>query len=169
MKYHCIMNTDGHEKTAITFSLLLLSLVALPLLISGTGAVSADSGQQAYVLPTPTDLAVTNVSLANHTFPGRYQVDPARIDVQIEVSETLLPAQKGEMAAGPRTISPVSLAVLVLVVVAVAAGMWYIVKRKPDEDTEGKPDEDTEGKPDEDTEGKPDEDTEGKPDEDTEE
>lgn len=121
------------KKTAIPVLSLIFSLVAVSSLIPGTGAVAADSGRQAYVLPTAPDLNMTNISWANHTVPG-YQVNPARIDVQIEVSETLLPAQKGEMAAGPRTISPVSLAVLVLVVAAAAAGAWFL--KRADEDTE---------------------------------
>jgi hypothetical protein len=155
MKYHCIMNTGGHEKTVITVSIIILSLAALLLLIPNTGAVAVDSGRQAYVLPTAPDLNMTNISWVNHTVPGHQAETPVRINVQIEVSETLLPAAKGEMAAGPRTIdlsAPVSFAVLFLIMCAVAAGAGYILKREPGEDTEGKPDEDTEGKPDEDTE-----------------
>jgi hypothetical protein len=41
------------------------------------------------------------------------------------------------MAAGPRSIGfsadPHSLVILVIAIVAVAGGMWYMVKRKPDE------------------------------------
>lgn len=154
MKYHCFMNTGGHEKTVLTVSIILLFIVLL-LLIPGTGAVATDSGRQAFILQTPPDLNMTNISWVNHTVPAHQAGTPVGINFQIEVSDTLLPAQKGEMAAGPRTIdltAPVSFAVLVLIIGAVAAGAVYILKRRPDEDTEEKPDEDTEWKPYEDTE-----------------
>jgi hypothetical protein len=58
----------------------------------------------------------------------------------VEVSDTLLPGPKGEMAAGPRTIGfsadPVSLAILVVAIIAGAAGVGYLVKRKPEEEEE---------------------------------
>ncbi len=141
------MKTGGREKTGITVSIIILLFTALFLLIPGTGAVAADIGRQANVLPTAPDLNMTNISWVNHTVPGHQTEIPIRINFQVEVSETLLPAPKGEMAAGPRTIdlsAPVSFAVLVLIMGAVAAGAGYILKRKPDGDTKGKPDEDTE-------------------------
>src|SRR5512136_2496951 len=134
MKYQCIMNTGGHEKTVIIVSTIILLSTVLLLLIPGAGAVAADSGRQAYVLPTAPDLNMTNISWVNHTVPAHQAETPARINVlQIEVSETLLPAPKGEMAAGPRTIdlsAPVFIAVLFLIMGAVAAGAGYILKRK---------------------------------------
>jgi hypothetical protein len=150
------MNSGGREKAAITFSLLLMALAVLPLLIPETSAVSPDNARQGYVVPTTLDLNVTNVSLANRTFPVRNQVGTPQIYFQIMVSETLLPAPKGEMAIGPRTINISvllgTLAVLVLIVGALGFGAWYNRKRMPDEDTDGKPDEDTDGKPEGDTE-----------------
>jgi hypothetical protein len=44
---------------------------------------------------------------------------------------------KGEMAAGPRTIGisagPVSLAILIVAIITGAAGVGYLVRRKPEE------------------------------------
>jgi hypothetical protein len=136
------MNTVRSEKTVIAVSLLILSLAALPLLIPVTGAVAGDRGEQLYRLPAVPDLAVTNVSLANHTIPSRFQAGPTLIDVRIGVSETSLPAPKGEMAQGPRTIgfttTPASLAVVIIAGVAVtgAVGAYYVFRRKKDEGTE---------------------------------
>jgi uncharacterized membrane protein len=56
------------------------------------------------------------------------------------MSDTLLPAPKGEMEAGPRTIGfsfdPVFLVIVIIAIVAGAAGVWYLMKRKPDEHDE---------------------------------
>ena len=136
------MNTVRYEKTVVTVSLLILSLAVVPLLIPVTGAAAAESGGQLYVLPTVPDLAVTNVSLANHTIPSRFQAEPTMIDVRIGVSETSLPAPKGEMAQGPRTIgfttTPASLAIVIIAVVVVtgAVGAYSVFRRKKDEGTE---------------------------------
>ena len=44
------------------------------------------------------------------------------------------------MAAGPRSIGfstdPVSLAIVIIVAAVLAAGMWYMIKRKPVEKNE---------------------------------
>lgn len=70
-----------------------------------------------------------------HSFPVRDVT--YSINVKVEISDTSLPGPKGEMAAGPRSIGfsadPHSLVILVIAIVAVAGGMWYMVKRKPDE------------------------------------
>ena len=69
--------------------------------------------------------------------PAKYQTSPVPIHIEVTISETLIPGPKGEMAAGPRTIGfsadPLLLAVLVVAVVAIAAGIWYAVRRKPEE------------------------------------
>ncbi|MDD1683314.1 MAG: hypothetical protein LUO98_05705 [Methanoregula sp.] len=87
------------------------------------------------------DLNVTGVNVSNLSASSRYEITPMRVEVVL--SDSPLPAPKGEMAAGPRSIgfftSPESLAVLLLVVAAVAAGAWYIMKRKPDEDADEEP------------------------------
>jgi hypothetical protein len=134
------MNGVWIKKTVVPLSLLIISLSVVPFLIPGTGAIVANSSQQVYTLPAHSDLAVTNVSLTNHTVPDEYRVTPTLINVQVSVSETLLPGPKGEMAAGPRTIglsiTPASLVVLVVVLGAVAGGVWYILKRKKDKEPE---------------------------------
>lgn len=51
---------------------------------------------------------------------------------------TAVPAPKGEMAIGPRVIGfstdPASLAIAILIVAAVAAGIGYFLKQKRDEE-----------------------------------
>jgi hypothetical protein len=98
-----------------------------------SAAVPASDGQ-AHALVTTTDLNVTNVSLANATIPAQYQVTPSLIRVGISTNDTDLDAPKGEMAAVPRTIgfsiSPESLAMVIIVIAAIGLGAGYILKRK---------------------------------------
>ena len=79
-------------------------------------------------------LNITPLDLANQTLPSRYAVTPAPVRVEVMISDTLLPAAKGEMSAGPRSIGfsfePVTPGVLLLLVVAVAAGAGYLMKKK---------------------------------------
>jgi hypothetical protein len=86
------------------------------------------------------ELNITGVDIANHSIPSRYGILPTLIDVKVEISETSLPGPKGEMAVGPRTIGfsvdPVSLAILVVAIIAVVSGVWYLIRRKPEETEE---------------------------------
>ena len=104
-----------------------------------SAAVPADTGQ-AWPIVTSPELNVTNANITNQIIPSRYGMLPTLIYVKVEVSDTSLPGPKGEMAAGPRSIGfsagPLSFAILVIAVVAVAAGVWYMVKRKPEEPEE---------------------------------
>ena len=65
---------------------------------------------------------------------------PSLINVNIAISDTFLPGHKGEMAAGPRSTGisaePLSLAIQVIAIVTVTVGMWYLMRRKPDEPDE---------------------------------
>jgi hypothetical protein len=132
------MNPVRYEKTVIAISLLIMLLAALPLLIPVTSAAAADRGGSLYVLPTITDLAVSKVSLSNSSIPSRFQVEPTLIDVRISVSAISLPAAKGEMAQGPRTIgfttTPEPLLIVIIAVVAAtgAVGVYHVLKRKKD-------------------------------------
>jgi len=80
-------------------------------------------------------LNVTNVSLANATFPAEYQVTPTPISLGYSTNGPLSGAPKGEMGAVPRSIGiSVSPAVAVIGIIVIAgAGIGYFVyrNRKP--------------------------------------
>jgi branched-subunit amino acid ABC-type transport system permease component len=120
--------------------LILVSLVILFLAVPAIGAAVPGNNQQAGPVYTTPELNLTNATIANHTVLEKYAITPTPIRIEIRVSETLLPAPKGEMAAGPRSIGfsidPVSLAIIIIVVAVLAAGIWYMVKRKPVEKNE---------------------------------
>jgi hypothetical protein len=119
---------------------ILVSVTVLWLAVPLTSA--AVPGNNSLVPPygTGPDLNVTAGALANHTMPAQYAITPTLIRIEVRISETALPAAKGEMAVGPRSIGfsfePVTLVVLVLVVAAVSAGMWYMIRRRPYESDE---------------------------------
>lgn len=106
-------------------------------MVSFAGAAVPEDTRQAWPIVTSPELNATGINITNHSIPARYEISPTLIDVRVEVSGTLLPGPKGEMAAGPRTIGfttdPITLALLVLAIIAGAAGVWYLVKRKPEE------------------------------------
>ena len=121
-----------------TVAAVLIILVSLALPVA-SAAVPADNGQAWPIIASP-ELNVTDANITNHTIPSRYEMSLTLFDVKVEVSDTSLPGPKGEMAAGPRSIGfsadPLSLAILVIAIVAVAAGIWYLMKRKPEEPEE---------------------------------
>ena len=117
--------------------LVLCSLVVFGFCMPATSAVVPAGDRQAHPLVTTGDLNVTNVSLANATFPAKYQVTPSLIQVGISTDDSALDGPKGEMAAVPRTIgfstSPESLVIVIIVIVAIGLGAWYVLKQKQDE------------------------------------
>ena len=119
---------------------VLIILVSLAVTYIGIPAISAvvvNDTRQAWLIDTSPEFNVTGVNITNHSIPSRYGTSPTLINVKVEISDTLLPGPKGEMAAGPRTIGfsaePLSLVILGVVIIAGAAGVWYLVKRKPEE------------------------------------
>ena len=124
--------------TAVFF--ILLSLAVLVLAAPFAGAIVPGNTTPGSLPGTGPDLNVTTGSSANHTLPAQYAIKLAPIRLEVRISETALPAAKGEMAAGPRSIGfsfePVTLVVLVLVAAAVSTGTWYIIRRKPGENDE---------------------------------
>ena len=118
-----------------TYAAVVIILISLAVPVAS--AVVPGDTRQAWPIVTSPDLNATGINITNHSIPSRYGISPTLIDVRAEVSDTLLPGPKGEMAAGPRTIGfstdPISLALLVLMIIAGAAGVWYLVKRRPEE------------------------------------
>ncbi len=117
---------------------IVLVLVLVGLVIPGINAAVSIETPQITPFITYPDISVTNESLANHTLPAEFRETPTLLSVGVELPENALPASKGEMAAGPRVIGfstdPVSLAIIILAVVAAAAGIGYFLKRKRDEE-----------------------------------
>ena len=120
--------------------LIIASCLVLTFIISTISAAGPDDNQRMTPLVTVPDINVTNGSLTNRTIPFEYQITPEPIKIQIELNETLLPAPKGEMAFGPRTIgfsiAPASLAILIIAVCVIVTGAWIAIKKKRDEDKE---------------------------------
>jgi hypothetical protein len=116
--------------------IILAVLATVGLLVPGIGAVFP-GGHDAWPIITAPDLNASGIDMANSTMPAKYQTSPVPIRIEVTISETLIPGPKGEMAAGPRTIGfsadPLLLTILVVAVVAIAAGIWYAVRRKPEE------------------------------------
>ncbi|MDD1691507.1 MAG: hypothetical protein LUQ66_12720 [Methanoregula sp.] len=114
---------------------ILVSLAMMYLVMPITSAAVPGDNQQAWPLVTNPELNVTGADIANLSPPSRYEITPT-IRVEVRVSDTLLPAPKGEMEAGPRTIgfSFVPVFLVIIAIVVGAAGVWYLMKRKPDED-----------------------------------
>jgi len=114
--------------------------ILVSLIVPLANAVVPDNTRQAGPIVTSPDLNMTGTDIANHSIPSRYGISPSPVEVKVQISDTSLPGPKGEMAAGPRTIGfttdPISLAILVVVIVAGATGVWYLVKRKPEEPEE---------------------------------
>jgi hypothetical protein len=120
-------------RTAAAFLIILISLV-LP---AASAVVPADARQTWPIVASPELNVTGGANITYHTIPSRYEMSPTPINVKVEISDTSLPGPKGEMAAGPRSIGfsadPLSLAILVIAIVAGAAGTWYIARRKPEE------------------------------------
>lgn len=118
------------------YAAVLIILVSLTVPFAGA-AVPDDTRQTGPVITGP-ELNKTGVDFKNHSIPSRYMIPPTLIHVKVEISDTSLPGPKGEMAAGPRTIGfsaePISLTILVVAIIAIVVGVWYVVKRKREED-----------------------------------
>jgi hypothetical protein len=127
------MRTDA----AVLFILVLLAMMYLAM--PGISAAVPDDNRQTGPIVTSPELNMTGINLTNLSTPSRFEITPT-IRVEVRISETSLPGPKGEMAAGPRTIGfsfdAVSLVIVIIAIVAGAAGVWYLMKRKPDEKDE---------------------------------
>ncbi|MDO9324491.1 MAG: hypothetical protein Q7T80_05985 [Methanoregula sp.] len=129
-------NTKREMGSTVFLTGILLVLVCQ--VIPGISAAALPNTPQITPFVTYPDISVTNGSLANHTLPSEYLATPTLLKVQVELPDTALPASKGEMAAGPRAIGfsmdPASLVIAIMVMVIVAAGIGYFLKRKRDEE-----------------------------------
>jgi len=108
---------------------------ALDLCITVAGATAGDYG---WVNSTGTlhEFNGTGITLASYSGNPDYRITPEPVRVQIELNETRLPAPKGEMALGPRTIGfstdwP-TIAIVAAALAACIAGLWYLAKRNTD-------------------------------------
>ena len=124
LRYVVAMRTE-------TIIIALLSLGIFCQSVPGAGAAGPADG---WPMNTSPELNGSGFDLANQTLPSHYAVTPVPIRVEVRISDTLLPVAKGEMAAGPRSIGfsiePVTLGILLILVIAVAAGAGYLMKKK---------------------------------------
>jgi hypothetical protein len=130
---------------AVIFIIAVLVVITGFCIPSVSAAVPYD-GRQAGPIVTSPDLNMTGVNISNHSIPLQYGITPTMIDVKVGISETSLPGPKGEMATGPRSIGftaePVALVILVVAILAGAAGTWYFIKRRPEKTDENNKDAD---------------------------
>jgi hypothetical protein len=123
---------EKHVKGVIIFAILATAGLLVPTI----GAV-LPGGPDTWPIVTAPDLNISGSDGANRSMPAKYQTSPVPIRIEVMLSETLIPGPKGEMAAGPRSIGfsadPLSLAILIVAVLVVAAGTWFMARRKPEE------------------------------------
>lgn len=114
---------------------LILVLAAIPF-----AAAVVPGGQGTGPVRTGTDYNKTGMNLTNATTLTPYHPTAVPVRVEVTVSETLIPGPKGEMQAGPRAIGfaadPVTLILVIAGILVVAAGIWYLAKRKPVQEEE---------------------------------
>lgn len=113
---------------------IAVSCCALMIILPTVSAIGAGDYRGMNALVTAPDINVTNESFTNRTIPHTFLKGPEPINVQIALDETLLPAPKGEMALGPRTIGfstgPASLVILIIAACVVVAGAWFVMMKK---------------------------------------
>jgi hypothetical protein len=119
------------SKRSVIFVLAICLLAGLCLPTAGAADPSA---QETGPVVTVQELNVTNASLANATIPDQYLVTPTPLEIGVSTSDTNLGGPKGEMSAVPRTIgfsiTPELIAVIVIVILVLGAGAWYLLKQK---------------------------------------
>jgi hypothetical protein len=115
-------------------------IILVSFAVSFAGAAFPDNTRQAVPVVTGPELNMTGADIGNYSIPARYEITPTLINIKVEISDTDLPGPKGEMAAGPRTIGfsadPVTLILLIVAIIGGIAGIWYLVRRKPEEPEE---------------------------------
>ncbi len=131
-----IAGTVIHLRT-VPVAVLLLVLLAVPCACT---AVPEDP-QQDSLPATDLEFNVTGINITNHSIPSRYAVTATLIDIMVKLSDTSLPAQKGEMASGPRIIGfstdPFGFAILLIVIGAGTGVVWFLVRQKSEEPEDG--------------------------------
>lgn len=130
------MCDNKREKGSTVFIIVTLALVSL--VVPAISAAMADDPPRITPFVTYPDITVTNGTLTSHTYPSEFLLTPTPLKVQVELPRTALPAPKGEMAVGPKAIGfstdPAFIAIAILIVAAVAAGIGYFLKQKRDEE-----------------------------------
>jgi len=113
----------------IVLAFCLIAGFVLPL-----AGAAGPAAQTTGPLVAAPELNVTNASLANATIPAQYLATPTHLEVGIRTTDAGLDGPKGEMSGVPRTIgisiSPEFLAAVLIVIIALGAGAWYLLKRK---------------------------------------
>ena len=115
---------------------LAAAFFILALLAAPSALAVVPGGKDTRPVATEPDFNLTGINLTNSTLPAQYQATPEPVRVEVTVSDTLIPAPKGEMQAGPRAIGfagdPVTLAAIGAAILVVVAGIWFLARRKPE-------------------------------------
>ena len=110
----------------------------LILILLGIPAVSAAGAAGPGTAMTVVELNVTNATVPDPAALADYRITPEPVRVQAELTETQLPASKGEMASGPRTIGfsvdPVMTLAIIAIIAVIGAGILYYLRRERDTD-----------------------------------
>ncbi len=113
---------------------LPLVLVVVFLAFACTSPAGAAEQRQAGPFFTPVEINTTNTSLDPSALPPEFRQTREQVVVSVGLNETVLPAPKGEMAAGPRSIGfsfdPLVVAAAIAVVVIGAGIVWYWRKNR---------------------------------------
>lgn len=125
------------SKPLVLFVLVACMAAVLCLPLAGAAGPAVQTTGQLAAAP---ELNVTNASLANATMPAQYLATPTPLEVGIRTTDAGLDGPKGEMSGVPRTIgisvSPEFLAAVIIVIAAIGAGAWYLLKRKKESEKE---------------------------------
>ena len=130
---------DGNTRSQGLKIFIIVAALAI-LFIPAISMAVPDDSHPVNAFVTLSTLNVTNASLPDSAAVSKYRVTPEPIKVQVVVSDTLLPAPKGEMASGPRTIGvsidPMVLAAGIIVVAVIGVGILYYTRRNRDEENQ---------------------------------
>ena len=113
------------------------------MLVSGTSG--SDGNSSVIMVERFHEFNNTNGS-ANYSGDPAYRITPTPISIQLELNEKNLPAPKGEMAAGPRTIGisaePLTFAIAIAALAVALSGLWYLTRRKVNDEGPGEKEDD---------------------------
>jgi hypothetical protein len=132
----------GKEKSLrgwLTRYLPVVSVIAVLLVVCLIPAGARESAKTGFVI-TEIEINSSNATAFDPAaLPAGFGVTREPVDVGVRLNETMLPAPKGEMAAGPRfigfSLDPIFAATGITILVVIGVGSWYYLRRKQEPDT----------------------------------
>jgi hypothetical protein len=130
---------EGYTRIPCPTIFIIVAALAI-LFIPATSMAIPDDSHPVNTLVTSRALNVTNASLPDPSALPEYRVTPEPVKVQVQISDTLSSAPKGEMALGPRTIGfstdPMVLAAGIIIVAVIGFSVLWYIRRNRDEEKE---------------------------------